>query len=217
MTIATPDDVVAVLGRDLTTAETASVTRRIQSAVEILEGLLNRTLELNSFVETRTPIPAGSLPSQQSTGYSTIGAAFGTVALQRRPVASITSVVTADPGLAGENGLYLGDLLPGANITASCVVDHDTLYTPTLGPITVTYLAGDDPVAPQVREAVINAVARYYFVPPAAAAGVDVSYSVEGTSITYSSYRHVNDPRYGPFTGDEIRGLSASLRRFVLR
>lgn len=217
MTIATPDDVVAVLGRDLTDAETASVTRRLQSAVEILEGLMQRTLEMDSFVETRTPIPTGSLPAQQSTGYSTLGYAYGTVALARRPVASITSVVTANDGYVDGTGVYLGDMLPGADITASCIRDHDTLYVPTLGPITIEYLAGDDPVAPQVREAVINAVARYYFVPPAAAAGVDVSYSVEGTSITYSSYRHVNDPRFGPFTGDEIRGLRATIGRFILR
>lgn len=217
MTIATPDDVAAALGRDLTDAETAQATRRIQSAVEILEGILNRTLELDSFVETRTPIPTGYLPAQQDTGYSTIGYAYGVVQLARRPVASITSVVTDNSGYADSTGLYLGDMAPGADITASCFREADTLYTPTLGPIVVTYLAGDDPVAPQARDAIITAVARYYFVPPAAAAGVNVSYSVEGTSINYESYRTMNDPKWGPFTGEEIRGLQASLRRFVLR
>lgn len=200
MTIATTDDIAAALGRDLTDAETVQAARRIASATEILEGLLNRTLELDSFVETRTPIPAGTMPASVATGWSTLGYAYGTVALQRRPVASVTEVV-AD----------------GVDITAACVVDHDVLYTPTLGPVTIQYLAGDDPVAPQVRDAIITAVARYYFVPPAAAAGVNVSYSVEGTSINYESYRTMNDPRTGPFTGEEIRGLKAGLNLLVLR
>lgn len=217
MTIATTDDVAAALGRALTDAETAQATRRIQSAIEILEGLLNRTLEMGAFVETRTPIPTGSLPAQQSTGYSTIGYAYGVVNLSHRPVASITSVVTDNSGYTDPTGLYVGDMTPGADITASCFREADVLYLPTLSPVTVSYLAGDDPVAPQARDAIINAVARFYFVPPAAAAGVNVSYSVEGTSINYESYRTTNDPRWGPFTGEEIRGLKASLRRFVLR
>lgn len=200
MTIATTDDIAIALGRDLTAAETTQATRRISSAVEILEGLLNRTLELGAFVETRTPDPAGSVPSQQATGWSTIGYGYGVVHLAHRPVAVLTSVTTA-----------------GSDITAAAVRDHDTLYVPTLAPVEVAYTAGDDPVAPQVRDAIINAVARYYFVPPAAAAGVNVSYSVEGTSINYTSYRTSNDPRTGPFTGEEIRGLKASLRRHVLR
>lgn len=200
MTIATTDDIAVALGRDLTVAETTQATRRISSAVEILEGLLNRTLELGAFVETRTPDPAGSVPSQQATGWSTIGYGYGVVHLAHRPVAVLTSVTTA-----------------GSDITAAAVRDHDTLYVPTLAPVEVSYTAGDDPVAPQVRDAIINAVARYYFVPPAAAAGVNVSYSVEGTSINYTSYRTSNDPRTGPFTGEEIRGLKASLRRHVLR
>ncbi len=200
MTIATTDDIATALGRDLTPAEATQATRRIASAVEILEGLLNRTLELGAFVETRTPDPAGSLPSAQATGWSTIGYGYGVVHLAHRPVAALTSVKTG-----------------GADITAACVRDHDTLYVPTLAPVEITYTAGDDPVAPQVRDAIINAVARYYFVPPAAAAGVNVSYSVAGTSINYTSYRTSNDPRTGPFTGEEIRGLKASLRRHVLR
>lgn len=200
MTIATTDDIAVALGRDLTVAETTQATRRISSAVEILEGLLNRTLELGAFVETRTPDPAGSVPSQQATGWSTIGYGYGVVHLAHRPVAVLTSVTAA-----------------GSDITAAAVRDHDTLYVPTLAPVEVSYTAGDDPVAPQVRDAIINAVARYYFVPPAAAAGVNVSYSVEGTSINYTSYRTSNDPRTGPFTGEEIRGLKASLRRHVLR
>jgi hypothetical protein len=200
MTIATTSDIAAALGRDLTDAETSQAQRRIDSAVDILEGLLNRTLELGAFVETRTPEPAGSLPSQQATGWSTIGYTFGVVHLAHRPVQTLTSVTCQ-----------------GVDITASVMRDHDTVYLPTLAPVELSYTAGDDPTAPQVRDAIINAVARYYFVPPAAAAGVNVSYSVEGTSINYTSYRTMNDPRVGPFTGEEIRGLKASLRRFVMR
>lgn len=201
MTIATTDDIAAALGRDLTDAETAQAQRRIDSAVDILEGLLNRTLELRAVVETRTPEPAGSLPSQQATGWSTIGYSYGVVHLAHRPVQTLTSVT----------------VVGGPDITVAVLRDHDTLYLPTLAPVELSYTAGDDPTAPQVRDAIINAVARYYFVPPAAAAGVNVSYSVEGTSINYTSYRTMNDPRVGPFTGEEIRGLKASLRRLVLR
>ncbi len=201
MTIATTDDIAVALGRELTPPEATQATRRIASAVEILEGLLNRTLELGAFVETRTPDPAGSLPSSQATGWSTIGYGYGVVHLAHRPVASLTSV----------------RVVGGGDITPAAVRDHDTLYVPTLAPVEVRYTAGEDPVPPQVRDAIINAVARYYFVPPAAAAGVNVSYSVEGTSINYTSYRTSNDPRTGPFTGEEIRGLKASLRRYVLR
>jgi hypothetical protein len=217
MTIATTADIAAALGRDLTDAETAQAQRRIDSAVDILEGLLNRTLELGAFVETRTPEPAGSLPSQQATGWSTIGYTYGVVHLAHRPVQTLTSVVTTSSGYLDGGGYYLDSGGTGVDITTSCVRDHDALYLPTLAPVELSYTAGDDPVAPQVRDAIINAVARYYFVPPAAAAGVNVSYSVEGTSINYTSYRTMNDPRIGPFTGEEIRGLKASLRRFVLR
>jgi hypothetical protein len=210
MAIATPADVAAVLGRELTPDEQTAVTRRIQAAVGVLEGVLHRTLELDTFAETYVPDPQGHVPSSAASGWSTLRPGSGVIHLHRRPVAAVTSAVTTSSSLDT-------DADPGSDITASCRLVRDTLIVPTLKPVEVTYTAGDDPVAPQAAMVITNAVARDLMVPAPVAAGIDFNYNVEGTSVNYGRTGALTDGRYGPFTPEEITGLRASLGRLVVR
>lgn len=203
VSIATHADVAAVVGRELTTGEQALATRRIASSVDLLEGLLHRTLEAGTFAETYTPDPNGHVPSSSATGWSTLGPGYGVVHLKQRPVAAVTDVANSG----------------GGDITPACArPTNDVLIVPTLDKVTVTYTAGDDPVSPQVVDAVVDAVARGFMVPREVAAGVGMSYSVEGTSVTYPDRSSASSKaRYGPFTPDEISGLRAALGRIMVR
>lgn len=202
MAVATPADVAVIVGRDLTTAEQATATRRIAAAVNTLEGLLHRTLEVGTFAETYTPDPNGHVPASAQTGWSTLGPGYGVVHLRQRPVAAVTAV-TLDGG---------GDL------TASCArPTNDVLVVPTTAKVTVTYTAGDDPVAPEVADTVINAVARGFMVPAVVAAGVEMNYAVEGTSVTYGGRGGPTTGRYGPFRPEEVSALRAALGLLVIR
>lgn len=162
-------DIEAVLGRDLTEAEEQRWPTMANAMIEIVEEFLGfRAIYSRQITEERWS-PGARADAGPLSGTSAGG---GDIRFNYKPVTALISVSNQDYSLTTEDVQFWR--------TGS------TIWLPwSRFPWTITYVAGDDPVAPNIKGVIVETLARSFLVSPQVDLGIITSYSVEGTSISY--------------------------------